>query len=188
MQFKMSPRCCHLFFKHYSTTDKFCSLFFFFLYFMSCESWNIFPFFFFFFERLGANIYVLIFLQAAFSNKKAVHVAPMYVITKKLRRKSGCRQSLEKAFWMWDMGRSGKVEGLLAFAGSNQQLLSHDLYTRVIRQLQVVDAGHDWGQEVIWVLRWLKGLSYNCQGRVQTPETWEEGKTFAQVSVRSRLN
>lgn len=188
MQFKMSPRCCHLFFKHYSTTDKFCSLFFFF--YISCPvSHGIyFHFFFFFFERLGANIYVLIFLQAAFSNKKAVHVAPMYVITKKLRRKSGCRQSLEKAFWMWDMGRSGKVEGLLAFAGSNQQLLSHDLYTRVIRQLQVVDAGHDWGQEVIWVLRWLKGLSYNSQGRVQTPETWKEGKTFAQVSVRSRLN
>lgn len=45
-----------------------------------------------FFEReKGGSKYifeVLLFLQAAFSNKKAVHVALMYVITKKLRRKS----------------------------------------------------------------------------------------------------
>lgn len=54
------------------------------------EHLSIFLFFKFFFERRGSKYIfkVLIFLQAAFSNKKAVHVALMYVITKKLRRKS----------------------------------------------------------------------------------------------------
>lgn len=60
------------------------------------EHLSIFLFFKFFFERRGSKYIfkVLIFLQAAFSNKKAVHVALMYVITKKLRRKSWFHQSL----------------------------------------------------------------------------------------------
>lgn len=55
------------------------------------EHLSIFFIFYNFFLRDRGSKYifkVLIFLQAAFSNKKAVHVALMYVITKKLRRKS----------------------------------------------------------------------------------------------------
>lgn len=56
------------------------------------EHLSIFLFFFldFFLRDRGSKYIfkVLIFLQAAFSNKKAVHIALMYVITKKLRRKS----------------------------------------------------------------------------------------------------
>lgn len=63
------------------------------------------------------------------------------------------------------------MERLLALASRNQQFLSHDLYAGVVRQLQVVDAGHDWGEEVVWILRRLKRLPHNRQRWVQAPET-----------------
>lgn len=77
-----------------------------------------------------------------------------------------------EGIWMWDVARSGKMERLLALPSCNQQFLSHDLYAGVVRQLQVVDAGHDWGEEVIRVLCWLKCLPHNRQRRIQAPETW----------------
>lgn len=78
-----------------------------------------------------------------------------------------------EGIWMWDVKRSGKVERLLALASCNQQFLSHDLYAGVVRQLQIVDAGHDWGEEVIRVLRRLECLPHNRQRGIQAPETWE---------------
>lgn len=53
------------------------------------EHLSIFCFFFlYFFERRGSKYIfkVLVFLQAAFSKKKAVHRALMYVITKKTKK------------------------------------------------------------------------------------------------------
>lgn len=60
------------------------------------ENLSIFFIFYIFLRDRGSKYIfkVLIFLQAAFSNKKAVHVALMYVITKKLRRKSWFHQLL----------------------------------------------------------------------------------------------
>lgn len=77
-----------------------------------------------------------------------------------------------EGIYMWDVERSGQVEGLLALTSSNQQFLSHNLYAGVVRQLQVVDAGHDWREEVVRVLRRLKSLSHNGQRWIQAPETW----------------
>lgn len=88
-----------------------------------------------------------------------------------------------EGIWMWDVERSGKVERLLALASRNQQFLSHDLYAGVVRQLQVVDAGHDWGEEVIRVLRWLKCLPHNRQRGIQAPETWGKEQHQAQHNV-----
>lgn len=78
---------------------------------------------------------------------------------------------------MWDVERSGKVERLLAFAGRNQQFLSHGLYAGVVRQLQVVDTGHDRGEEVVRVLCWLECLPHNRQRGIQAPETWHRKKS-----------
>lgn len=76
-----------------------------------------------------------------------------------------------EGIWMWDVARSGKVERLLALASRNQQFLSHGLYAGVVRQLQVVDTGHDWGEEVIRVLCRLECLPHNRQRRIQAAET-----------------
>lgn len=47
----------------------------------------------------------------------------------------------------------------------------HDLQGRVVGELQVVDAGHDGGQEVVRVLPGLKRLAHDGQGRGQAAET-----------------
>lgn len=71
-------------------------------------------------------------------------------------------------------GGSGEVEGLLTLSGRDQQFLSHGLYAGVVRQLQVVDAGHDRRQEVVRVLRGLERLPHDSQRGVQAPETWDK--------------
>lgn len=63
------------------------------------------------------------------------------------------------------------MERLLALAGRDQQFLSHYLDAGVVRQLQVVDTGHDRGEEVIRVLCRLERLPHNRQRGVQAPET-----------------
>lgn len=79
-----------------------------------------------------------------------------------------------EGIWMWDVGRSGEVERLLALASCNQQFLSHGLYAGVVRQLQVVDTGHYWGEEVIRVFWRLECLSHDRQRGIQAPETWDQ--------------
>lgn len=68
------------------------------------------------------------------------------------------------------MWRSGKVERLLSLSGRNQQFLSHDLDAGVVRQLQVVDAGHDGRQEVVGVLRRLERLPHDRQRGIEAPK------------------
>lgn len=96
-----------------------------------------------------------------------------------------------EGIWMWDVERSGKVERLLALASCNQQFLSHGLYAGVVRQLQVVDTGHDWGEEVVRVLCWLKRLPHDRQRWIQAPETWDTrwtpGVTFYNIQIRSNI-
>lgn len=75
---------------------------------------------------------------------------------------------------MWDVEKSGEVERLLALASCNQQFLSHGLYAGVVRQLQVVDTGHYWGEEIIRVFRGLERLSHDRQRGIQAPETWDQ--------------
>lgn len=75
---------------------------------------------------------------------------------------------------MWDVEKSGEVERLLALASCNQQFLSHGLYAGVVRQLQVVDTGHYWGEEIIRVFWGLERLSHDRQRGIQAPETWDQ--------------
>lgn len=63
------------------------------------------------------------------------------------------------------------MERLLALASRNQQFLSHGLYAGIVRQLQVVDAGHDRGEEVVRVLCRLERLPHDRQRGIQAPET-----------------
>ena len=86
---------------------------------------------------------------------------------------------------MGETARSGQVEGLLALTGRNQQFLAHYLDAGVVRQLQVVDTGHNRRQEVVRVLRRLKCLPHDCQRRVQTTETWRE--RGGMIRIRSKL-
>lgn len=143
------------------------------------EHLSIFLFFIFFLRDRGSKYIfkVLIFLQAAFSNKKAVHVSLNVCDYKKTKKEVMISSVAVEGIWMWDVERSGKVERLLALASRNQQFLSHDLYAGVVRQLQVVDAGHDWGEEVVWVLCRLKRLPHDRQRGIQAPETWETRAT-----------
>lgn len=90
-----------------------------------------------------------------------------------------CRRHFE-----WETARSGQVEGLLALTGRNQQFLAHDLDAGVVRQLQVVDAGHNGRQEVVRVLRRFKCLPHDGQRRVQTTETWRERGGMIRISSK----
>lgn len=69
--------------------------------------------------------------------------------------------------------RSGEVEGLLSLSSCDQQLLPHDLHAGVVGQLQVVNTGHDRGQEVIWVLSHLERFAYYGQRRIEASESWD---------------
>lgn len=89
---------------------------------------------------------------------------------------------------MWDVERSGEVERLLALASCNQQFLSHGLYAGVVRQLQVVDTGHYWGEEVIRVFWRLKRLSHDRQRGIQAPETWDQPQVSDTDLVRTGLH
>lgn len=83
-------------------------------------------------------------------------------------------------------GGSGEVEGLLTLSGRDQQFLSHGLYAGVVRQLQVVDAGHDRRQEVVRVLRRLERLPHDSQRGVQAPETWDNRQASFQTERHNR--
>lgn len=83
-------------------------------------------------------------------------------------------------------GGSGEVEGLLTLSGRDQQFLSHGLYAGVVRQLQVVDAGHDRRQEVVRVLRRLERLPHDSQRGVQAPETWDKTQASVQIERHNR--
>lgn len=89
---------------------------------------------------------------------------------------------------MWDVERSGEVERLLALASCNQQFLSHGLYAGVVRQLQVVDTGHYWGEEVIRVFWRLERLSHDRQRGIQAPETWDQPQVSDTDLVRTGLH
>jgi len=50
--------------------------------------------------------------------------------------------------------RLGEVEAVLALSGRQPQLLLHDLLAGVVRQLEIVGAGHHAGQVVVRVHLW----------------------------------
>ena len=89
------------------------------------------------------------------------------------------RQTLRFSLW------SGKMEWLLPFPRCHQQLFSHYLDARIVRQLKIVHTGHYGGQEVIWVLCWFEGLPDNCQRWIQAPEAWWRGKKGGQRNLAS---
>ena len=80
--------------------------------------------------------------------------------------------------WMTTRVRVGahaslwQIEGQLPFPRGSVKSFPHDLQGRVVGELQVVDAGHDGGQEVVRVLPGLKRLAHDGQGRGQAAETW----------------
>ena len=65
-----------------------------------------------------------------------------------------------------------QIEGQLPFPRGSVKSFPHDLQGRVVGELQVVDAGHDGGQEVVRVLPGLKRLAHDGQGWGQAAETW----------------
>ena len=70
----------------------------------------------------------------------------------------------------------GQMEGELTLSGRCVQFVSHHLHVRVVRQLEIVDAGHDGGQELVGILVAVHSFADDRQWRVQTLETCGEAR------------
>lgn len=59
----------------------------------------------------------------------------------------------------------------MSFSCSDSKTGPHYVSTRVLRQLQVVDACHHRWKKVVWVFCRLDSLADNCQRRIQATQT-----------------
>ena len=65
------------------------------------------------------------------------------------------------------------MEASYTLLDSDPQLFPHHFLGAVLRQLEIVDAGHNAGKIIIGGQRCLVRFSDDCKGRVQTLEAYE---------------
>ena len=67
-----------------------------------------------------------------------------------------------------------EVKAVFSLTQCKPKSLPHDLNRGVVGQLEVVDACHDGGEEIVGILWWFHCLADDGERRVERFKTWTE--------------